>query len=411
MRGAVKVVEATYTVPYVAHACMEPGCATAIVTTDRVDLWPTTQHPDRALDEAARELGMSPEKVYVHSTFLGGGYGITNGIGRDSLYRQAVAIAKTLNGRAVKLLWTREEDWGFGARPRPMGVGVFKAGLDADGWPIAIEAHSTGQEYGGDQQYRGLTAIPYFVANYRYTQHIPTSHVPCIQRRATGSSTNAYYLESFIDEMAHAAGKDPYLYRRELIARNPPSPKPGVGGFVLRDEWLQALDTVAKTARWGTPLPEGWARGIAIDDRRRPTRNSKTVVAEVLTVEVTKRGQVRLHRVDVVFDQGFSLVNPLSVRKQIEGQINWGFEDTMYDALTIKDGRAVETNVDQYPFSRMNEYPREVNIAFMKSNHWLYGTGEEAIPHVAPAICNAVFKITGKRIRSLPLKNHDLSWS
>jgi isoquinoline 1-oxidoreductase beta subunit len=120
---------------------------------------------------------------------------------------------------------------------------------------------------------------------------------------------------------------------------------------------------------------------------------------------------VKLHRADVVFDQGFSLVNPLTVRKNVEGQIHWGFDDTMYDALTVKDGRAVETNLDQYPFSRINEYPREVNITFMKSDHWLYGIGEEAIPQVAPAICNAVFKITGKRIRSLPLKNHDLSWA
>jgi isoquinoline 1-oxidoreductase beta subunit len=411
MARAVKVIEATYTVPYVAHAPMEPGCATAIVTADRVDVWPTTQHPDRALDEVARELGIAPEKVYVHSTFLGGGYGITNGVGRDSLYRQAVAIAKTLNGRPVKLLWTREEDWGFGLRPRPMGVGIFKAALEADGWPIAIEAHTTGQEYGGDQQYRGLTAIPYFIPHYRYTQHIPTSHVPCIQRRATGSSTNAFYLESFIDELAHAAGKDPYMYRRELIARNPAAPKPGVGGFLLRDEWLQALDTVAKASGWGTPLPQGWGRGIAIDDRRRPTRNSKTVVAEVLTVEVTRRGEVKLHRVNVVFDQGFSLVNAQSVRKQIEGQIAWGWDDTVHHAVTIKDGRAVETNFDTLPVSRMNEYPKDVNITFMKSNHWLYGTGEEAIPQIAPAVCNAVFKITGKRIRSLPLKNHDLSWT
>jgi isoquinoline 1-oxidoreductase beta subunit len=270
----------------------------------------------------------------------------------------------------------------------------------------------TAGNYGGDMQVRGLTAPPYFVPNYRYDSHVLESYVPTTQRRATGSSINAFYLESFIDELAHTAGKDPYRYRRELIARNPID-KSGVGGFTpaQRKDWLNALDMAAKMSRWGTPLPEGWARGIAIDDRRRPSRRSTTVCAEVHTVEVTKRGQVRLHRVDVAFDQGFVLINPLTVRKQIEGHMAWGYDDALYQAVTIRDGRAVEVNFDTYPVSRMNEYPKEINITFVKSGHWLYGAGEEAIQQVAPAICNAVFKVTGKRIRSLPLKNHDLSWT
>jgi isoquinoline 1-oxidoreductase beta subunit len=419
---AAKVIEATYAVPYVAHACLEPSSATAIVTADRVDIWTGTQQPDRDILEAAGEAGISADKVFVHQMFLGGGYGVTNvggGLvnksgGRSSLHRQAVAVAKALNGRPVKLLWTREEDWGFGVRPRPMGVAHFKAGVDAAGWPIAMDVHTSGQEYGGDQQYRGLTTPPYFLPNYRYTTHIPPSHVPVVQRRATGSSTNCFYLESFIDELAHAAGKDGYVYRRELIARNPALPKPGLGGFLQRDEWLKALDMVTKMSGWGTPLPEGWARGIAIDDRRRglsQTANTyTTVVAEVHTVEVTRRGQLRLHRVDVVFDEGFSFMNRLSVRKQIEGQMAWGYDDTVHHAVTLRDGRAAETNFDTLPVSRMAEYPKEVNIAFMKTNKWIYGAGEEAIPQVAPAIASAVFKITGKRIRTLPLKLHDLSW-
>jgi isoquinoline 1-oxidoreductase beta subunit len=134
------------------------------------------------------------------------------------------------------------------------------------------------------------------------------------------------------------------------------------------------------------------------------------VVAEVHTVSVDRQGRLRLQRVDVAFDQGFKVINPLSVRKQIEGQIAWGYDDAMYQAATIRDGRAVEVNFDTYPVSRMNEYPREVNVTFFNSNRWIYGTGEEAIPQVAPALCNAVFAMTGKRIRSLPLKNHDLSW-
>ena len=262
----------------------------------------------------------------------------------------------------------------------------------------------------GDMGYRGLSAPPYFTPNYRLTIHAPKTHVPIGTRRGTGAAPNGFYMESFIDELANIAGKDPYMYRRELILRNPDEPKRGIGGFVHRDDFVRALDMVAKMSGWGTPLPEGWARGIAIDDRRRPTRTTSTICAQVHTVEVTKRGQLTLHRVDVVFEQGFALMNPLSVRKQIEGQIAWGYDDTMYQATTIEDGHAVERSFDKFPVSRMNEYPKQINIQFMKTNRWITGAGEEAIPQIPPAILSAVFKITGKRFRSIPLKNHDLSW-
>ena len=258
---------------------MEPGGATAIVTPNRVDIWTGAQSPDVALRYVAEEAGIAPENVYVHAMFMGGGYGIDNQNPRA--FQQAVAVAKTLNGRPVKLLWSREEDWGFGLRPRPMGVATFKAAVDAQGYPVAIEVRTAGQNYGGDQQWRGLSAWPYYVPNYRYTTTHPRSHVPCVPRRATGSSTNAFYQESFIDELAHAASKDPYQYRRELIARNP-TDRPGIGNFTpaQRNDWLKVLDLAAKMSGWGTPLPEGRARGIAIDDRRRPSRNSTTAVAE-----------------------------------------------------------------------------------------------------------------------------------
>ena len=409
MGKAVKIIEATYTVPYLNHACMEPGAAVALVTPNRVDLWSGTQTPQFALQTAARESGVAPENVYVHQMLLGSGYGIDNGNTRANA--QAVAIAKTLNGRPVKLVWSREEDWGFGLRPRPMGVCIIKAGVDRDGWPIAIESRTAGTNYGGDQQWRGMSAWPYFVPHFRYTTHLPESHVPCVPRRATGSSTNAFYQESFIEELAHAAGKDPYQYRRELLRRNPDGG--GIGRFraVQREDWIRALDTVTKMAGWGTPLPQGWARGLAIDDRRRPSRNSTTVCAQVHTVELSKDGKLRLHKVDIVFDRGFSLVNPLTVRKQIEGQMAWGLCDALHQENTIKDGRTVETNFDSFHVTRMSENPKEINIQFMKSNHWLYGLGEEAIQQVAPAIANAVYTITGKRFRSLPLRKHDLSWS
>jgi isoquinoline 1-oxidoreductase beta subunit len=237
----------------------------------------------------------------------------------------------------------------------------------------------------------------------RVTNHSARFHVPVSTRRATGSPANLFYIESFIEELAHAAGKDPYQYRRELIARN---------NFVFKEDWLTALDMAAEMSGWGKPLPEGWARGIAIDDRREDRRHPDvcTVCAMVCTVSVSRRGQVRLERVDVAFDEGFGFVNPLTVKKQIEGQIYWGYDDAMHQEFTVKDGRMVQSNFNTFKISRINEYPPTVNIRFFKTKHWLEGVGEEAMSQIPPAMVNAVFHVTGKRVRHLPLKNHDLSW-
>jgi isoquinoline 1-oxidoreductase subunit beta len=413
---AAKVVEATYTVPFLAHARMEPGNATAMVTPERVDVWTGDQSPEYGLRRAADEAGVTPDKVFIHTTFLGGGYG--GGGGSDQI-RQAVAIAKTLNGRPVKLLWSREEDMRLGEKYRPMGIGRFEAALFADGWPLAISMRTNGDRFDRnliaagtyrnkvpEQAVRGLHELPYFVPTVFYDVHTQNSHVPVGFRRSTGSGVNVFYLESFIDELAHAAGKDSYEYRRELIARNK--------NFRGRDDWLKALDLVAKMSGWGTPLPDGWARGIAADDRRRalPGRTATSLCAHVVTVSVSRGGLVRLERVDTVFDEGFSFVNPLSVRKQIEGQIAWALSDAMWQEITIKDGRTVQGNFDEYEVARMADYPPQINIQFLKTdNKWISGVGEEACPQIAPAMAQAIFKITGKRIRSLPFGKQDLSWA
>jgi isoquinoline 1-oxidoreductase beta subunit len=413
---AAKLVEATYTVPFLAHARMEPGNATAMVTPDRVDIWTGDQSPQFGLLRAADEAGVAPDKVYVHTTFLGGGYG--GGGGSDQI-RQAVAIAKTLNGRSVKVLWTREEDMRLGEKYCPMGIGRFEGALDADGWPLAIRMRTNGDRYDrnlvpagthrnmvAEQAVRGLHELPYFVPTIHYDVHTQNSHVPVGFRRSTGSGVNVFYLESFIDELAHAAGRDPYEYRRELVARNKT--------FRGREDWLKALDLVAKMSGWGTPLPDGFARGIAIDDRRRaaPGRTATSLCAEVATVSITRAGLLRLERVDVVFDQGFSLVNPLSVRKQIEGQIAWALSDAMWQEITIADGRTVEGNFDIYQVARLADYPPQINIEFLKTdNKWISGVGEEAVPQLVPAIAQAIFKITGKRLRALPFGKQNLSWA
>lgn len=379
---------------------MEPGNATVLVTDDRADIWVGDQSPQETRFSVAQIAGLPQENVHVHLTHLGGGYG-RNGNGPQA--EQAAMIAKALKGRPVKLQWTREEDWAVGTTYRAMGAAQLKAGLDAEGWPIALEVR-TAMDEGGSAPSRGLNPPGYFAPNVRVTNHFAKFHVPVSTRRATGSPANVFYVESFMEELAHAAGKDPYHYRRELIARN---------DFVFKEDWLRALDMAAEMSGWGKPLPDGWARGIAIDDRRGNRRHAEvcTVVAMVCTVSVSRQGRVRLERVDVAFDQGFGFVNPLSVRKQIEGQIYWGYDDAMHQEFTVKDGRMVQNNLDTFPISRMDEYPPVVNIAFFKSNHWLEGVGEEAMSHIPPAMVNAVFHITGKRVRDLPLKNHDLSWS
>jgi isoquinoline 1-oxidoreductase beta subunit len=403
--GAAKIIESAYSLPFCSKARFEPGNATVLVTDNRVDVWAGTQAPENMLQTASKMTGVAMENVYLHLCFMGGGYGSDQGASPS----QAVAVGMTLKGRPVQVRASRDEDWGIGTRFRPMGAGTFKAALDAQGWPIAVEVHSTGADYAGDQQIRGLTAPPYFMPNYRYTFHPIKQYVPANTRRATGASPNCFYMESFFDELAHAAGKDPYQYRRELISRNPIG-KPGVGGFNRRTDWLTALDVVAKMSNWGAPLPEGWARGIAIEDRRRPSRPHSTIGAEVVTIEISKRGQLRWHRADVAFERGYGHVHPMAIQKQIEGQMSWAYDEAVHQASTVKDGRCVEHNVDTFPISRMNEYPREVNIQYFPTKVWVYGAGEEVIPQIPPAIYNAVFKITGKRFRTLPLKNHDLSW-
>ena len=418
MKGA-RIIEAVYGVPYVRRGRMEPGNATVLVTDNRLDMWVGDQQPQRSLQNAAMLTRLPIKDCYLHMTPLGGGYGSS---GNGPQAEHAVYIANTVRGRPVKTLWSREEDWGIGSTYSPLQFGSARAALDSQGYPIAMEFHyvtSVGGAWPADS--RGLAMPPYWVPNFRLHQHIGTAHVPAGRVRATGARANTFYLESFIDELAHAAGKDPLMYRRELIARNPPENKvdrfkgTGVGGFRYRDDWLRGVDLLAKVSDWGKKLPEGWAQGVALDDRRRGVGvgagRQGTICQQVHTVEVTKRGQVKVHRADVVFDTGFSLINPLTVKKNVEGQIAWGISDALYQEINIKDGAGVENNFDTYPVIRMNEYPREVNVHWLKTNKWIEGAGEEAIPDVTCAIYNAIFKITGKRIRQVPAKHHDLSWA
>jgi isoquinoline 1-oxidoreductase beta subunit len=309
-------------------------------------------------------------------------------------------VAKTLGGQPVQLIWTREEDirhdW-----YRPMASIRFRAALDADGQPTAYFNRSVTHSIlagiradnvkdGIDRtSVEGLANIPYGFPQYRIEHLIQRTHVPVWFWRSVGASQNGFAVEGFIDELAHAAGRDPVELRRQLLKGHA--------------DWLHVLDTAAQQANWGKVLPSGSAQGIAI------VESYGSIVAEVADVSVSKRGEVRVERVVCAVDCGH-VVNPLTVAEQIEGSVVWGLTAALYGQISIEHGRVVEGNFDDYPMLRLDAMPAvETHLALTGGSKW-GGIGEPGVPPLAPAVCNAIFKITGKRIRSLPLRNHDLSW-
>jgi isoquinoline 1-oxidoreductase beta subunit len=398
IQAASKVVEADYEAPYLAHATMEPMNCTAQVTPQRVDVWVGTQNPEGALAAAAEITGVAPENVYVHNCFLGGGFGRRF---RNDDVRQAVTVAKALGGRPVKLIWTREEDMRHDGY-RPMAAFRFRAALDANGMPIAYFNRSVTHSIlsglrpddikGGIDRtsIEGLSPIPYGFPQYRIEHLIQNTPVPVWFWRSVGASQNAFAVESFIDELAHAGGKDPVELRRQLLKG--------------RADWLHVLDTVAQKANWGKPMPKGTAQGIAIAE------SYGSIVAEVAEVAVSRRGEVRVERVVCAIDCGH-VVNPLTVAEQLESAVVYGLTAALYGQITVKDGRVVEGNFDDYPMLRLDAMPEvETHLALTGGSKW-GGVGEPGVPPIAPAVCNAIFKVTGKRIRSLPLRKHDLNWT
>lgn len=398
MADAQQTVEATYSTPYLPRARMEPGNATVLVTDDRVDIWIGDQSPQETRYSASQITGLPEESVYIHLCHLGGGFG-RNGNGPQA--EQAITIANANRGTPIHLLWTREEDF-IGTTYRAMGVARLRAGLDAEGWPVALEVRTGMQEDGFGPTASFDVASRYFAPNYRFSNHMRDFHVPCGTRRGVGQAAHEFYRESFIDELARAAGKDPYLYRRELISRT---------NLPHRDDLIRALDLVAEMSGWGTPLPEGKARAIALEEKGAEAEGTATISAMVHTVSVSREGIVRLERVDVALDQGFSLINPLSVKKQLEGQIIWFYNDAMHQANTVQDGRIVENNFHRFSVSRLREDPPEINIQLFETEHWMRGMGHDRATSVQSGIGDAIFQITGKRFRDLPFSQHDLTWS
>jgi isoquinoline 1-oxidoreductase subunit beta len=391
---AARRIEADYTVPFLAHATMEPQTCTAHVTSGGVEIWVPTQDPATALATAALAAGVPNDKVTVHRTMLGGGFGRRGPI--QEYVRQAVVVAKEFE-EPVKLVWSREEDIAHDLY-RPCGMARLTAGLDADGMPVAWTIRLAGPSFVAslvpgfganiiDRTFvSGLAEeMPYDVPNYLVDSVVCPTPVPLGVWRAINYTQNAFYKESFVDEMAHAAGIDPYLYRRTLLSKSPRN--------------LAVLDAVAKHAGWGAPLPAGVFRGIALNEA------CGSYCAQVVEASLGAGG-VRVHRVVSAIDPGH-VVNPLSVEMQTQGAIVYALTAALDGEITIKDGAAEQSNFDTYKMLRLADAPKVETVIVPSGDFW-GGVGEPPVPPLAPALCNAIFAATGTRIRSLPLKNHDL---
>ncbi len=391
---AARRIEADYAVPFLAHATMEPQTCTAHVTSDGVEIWVPTQDPATALATAALAAGVPNDKVTVHRMMLGGGFGRRGPI--QEYIRQAVVVAKEFE-EPVKLAWSREQDIAHDLY-RPCGMARLTAGLDDDGMPVAWTIRLAGPSFVAslvpgfganiiDRTFvSGLAEeMPYDVPNYLVDSVVCPTPVPLGVWRAINYTQNAFYKESFVDEMAHAASIDPYLYRRKLLNKSPRN--------------LAVLDAVAKHADWGAPLPAGVFRGIALNEA------CGSYCAQVVEASAGAGG-VRVHRVVSAIDPGH-VVNPLSVEMQTQGAIIYALTAALDGEITIKDGAAEQSNFDTYRMLRLADAPK-VETVIVPSGHFWGGVGEPPVPPLAPALCNAIFAATGTRIRSLPLKNHDL---
>ena len=390
MPTAAKVIEATYDVPIIAHAPMEPLNAIAHVQADRVDVWVGTQNADLALTFAAQASGVKAENVHIHNTFSGGGFGRRL---RPDEVAQAVAVSKAV-GKPVKLIWTREEEIRQG-RYRTQAAIRFKAGFAADGTPIALDMRNSAGSSNPQavrngldpQTTQGLTNTAYKLPNYRVTSILKNTHVPLGPWRAPGHSQNVFFMESFIDEMAHATGKDPVALRRELLAH--------------RSDFQQVLDVLVEKGDWGKPMPKGKGRGVAIHE------SYDSIVGMIAEVAVAN-GEVKVERVVIACDCGV-VVNPRGVETQLEGGMIYGLSAALFGEITVKNGRVEQGNFDTYPVVRFKDAPMtEVHITPTPGKKW-GGVGEPGATMIQPAVTNAIFAATGKRLRALPIRGQDLS--
>jgi isoquinoline 1-oxidoreductase beta subunit len=400
LQGAAKTVEAVYAYPYQNHATMEPMNATARWTADRCEVWCPTQNGEAALQAAAEAAGLPAAQCEVYKIHLGGGFG-RRGAFHDFV-RQAVAIARQMPGTPVKLLWTREEDMLHGAY-HPTTQARMVGGLDDKGDLVGLHMRISGQSIlasvrpaaltdGADMfVFQGLLpsgdhAISYSIPNLLIDHAMRNPPVPPGFWRGVNVNQNAIYMECFIDELAHAAGRDPLAFRRGLMSDHPRS--------------LAVLNAVAEKVGWGTPAADGVHRGLAVCNA------FASYVAACAEVSVDDRGRLKIHRIVAATDPGYA-VNPQQIEAQVEGSFVFGLSALLYGECTVRGGRVEQENFDTYPSMLIGEMPKVETIVMPSGGFW-GGVGEPTIAVAAPAVLNAIFAATGKRVRRFPLKNVDL---
>jgi isoquinoline 1-oxidoreductase beta subunit len=393
--SAATRVRGDYAVPYLAHASMEPLNCTVRIADGKLELWAGTQNPDSSLKAAADAAGMDPLDCEVHTCMLGGSFGRRL---YPDILREAVLIAKAA-GAPVQTIWSREEDMRRGCF-RPMAAFRFEAGLDAKGGVAGFLSrsvtHSIRLSNGGDESKIDSSSIdslaesPYAFGSRRVEHIMRKNHLHTWYWRSVGNSQNGWAMESFVDEIADGAGRDPLELRRELLAHRP--------------DFLGVLKMLQERSGWGRrEMPAGSAQGIAIHE------SFGTIVGQVAEVTVSRDGELRLDRMVSVVDCGH-LVNPLGAEEQVESAIVYGLSAALHGRITVRDGAVVEGNFHDYPVLRLRDTPRmETYFALSGGKKW-GGMGEPGLPPAAPAVCNAIFRATGKRIRALPIAGQDLSW-
>ena len=387
--SGAKTLEAVYEAPYLAHACMEPMNCTAWVKPDSVEIWAGTQSQGPNQGILSHVASVDPKQVKVNTMLLGGGFG--RRFAPD--FTIAATLLSKMSGKPVKLVYSREDDM-RGYFYRPASVTRFTGALDANGAPVSFTARIASpsimeasgfmklpadgvDEFGVE----GTKDMPYDIPNLRVEYSRQEPGVQVWFWRSVGHSQNSFFSESFIDELANAAGKDPFEFRRSLLTKQP--------------RYKGVLELAAEKAGWGKPLPQGVQRGIAV------VQSFGSYVAEVAEVSVDKDGRPKVHRVVAAVDCG-EVVNPEIVKRQCESAIVYGLTAALYGKITFKDGAVEQGNFDSYPMLRMNEMPK-VEVHIVNSKEHATGMGEPGLPPLAPAVTAAIFKATGKRIRKLPI--------
>ncbi|NNL01093.1 MAG: xanthine dehydrogenase family protein molybdopterin-binding subunit [Eudoraea sp.] len=369
-------VEAEYRVPYLAHATMEPMNCTAFLHDETCEIWVGSQNPLGFANSVAEALDMDRENVQVHNQYLGGGFGRR---AMPDVAVQAALIAKEVD-YPVKLIWSREEDTRQD-HYREANISRFKAGLNDTG-----KVTSWNNQFVFKHDPEEAPHIPYDVEHQYIHYSESITHIPWGFWRSVDSSMHAFFTESFMDELAYKANKDPYAFRREHLTNAP--------------RFLNVLDKAAEKANWDKSLPDNWGRGISIH------QSFGTIVAQVAEIEVIEN-TVKVHRVVCVADPGFAF-HPDGFTAQMESGIVYGLTAALYGDITIENGAVMQSNFHDYRMLRMNESPN-IETYIINSDNWPGGAGEPSTPGIAPAVANAIFNATGIRIRELPIKNHNLS--